>query len=345
MKALQLTGKCEFEYKDVPVPEIKANEVLIQVGACGICGSDSHAIDGSSGRRIPPIIMGHEAAGVISELGSEVDATRWKKGDRVTFDSTVYCGDCWYCRRGDINLCDDRMVLGVSCGDYHRDGAFAEYVAVPARILYAIPDDLSFEKAAMTEPVSVAVHAVNLTPMKLGDSAVVVGAGLIGLLLIQALRAAGCGKIIAVDLESDRLDLAKELGADLGIQATSEDVPGQIVAQTEGRGADHTFEVVGITPTIDTAIKSVRKGGTVTLVGNLQPVIELPLQEVVTRQINLIGSCASAGEYPECLDLMARGAIKVDRIISEVAKLEDGAEWFDRLYNKEKGLNKVILQP
>ncbi len=345
MKALQLTGKCEFEYKDVPVPEFKADEVLIEVKACGICGSDFHAIDGSSGRRIPPIIMGHEASGVISQVGEAVDASLWKKGDRVTFDSTVYCGDCWYCRQGDVNLCEDRIVLGVSCGDYRRDGAFAEYVAVPSHILYSMPDDLSFEKAAMTEPVSVVVHAVNRTPMKLGANVVVVGAGMIGLLLIQALRAAGCGKIFAIDLESDRLELAKELGADIGILADSDDIPGQIIALTENRGADHTFEAVGITPTVNTAIKSVRKGGSVTLVGNLQPVVDFPLQEVVTRQISLIGSCASAGEYPECLDLVARGAIKVDRIISEVAKLEDGAEWFNKLYNKEKGLNKVILHP
>ena len=126
--------------------------------ACGICGSDVHGMDGSTGRRIPPLIMGHEAAGEIAEVGAGVSG--WKPGDRVTFDSTIYCGRCWHCLRGEVNLCDERRVLGVSCAEYRRDGAFAEFVAVPERILYRLPDDLSFEQAAMVEAVSVAVHAV-----------------------------------------------------------------------------------------------------------------------------------------------------------------------------------------
>ncbi|MEC7907201.1 MAG: alcohol dehydrogenase catalytic domain-containing protein, partial [Verrucomicrobiota bacterium] len=179
MKALELVAEGAFDYKEVDNPVIKADEVLIRVKACGICGSDVHGMDGSSGRRIPPIIMGHEASGVIEALGNEVDSSVWKPGDRVTFDSMVYCGDCWHCRRGETNLCDNRMVLGVSCGDYRNHGAFAEFVAVPERILYKLPDSLSFEHAALTEAVSVAVHAVDLTPIKLDDSAVVVGSGMI----------------------------------------------------------------------------------------------------------------------------------------------------------------------
>ena len=345
MKALELVAESEFEYKEVDKPQIEDNEVLIRVKACGICGSDVHGMDGSSGRRIPPIIMGHEASGVIEVLGSSVDASVWKPGDRVTFDSMVYCGDCWYCRRGETNLCDNRMVLGVSCGDYRNHGAFAEFVAVPERILYKLPDSLSFEHAALTEAVSVAVHAVDLTPIKLDDSAVVVGSGMIGLLVIQALKAAGCGKVIAVDLDSERLALAKKLGASETVEADSGDVPETIRQMTEGRGADHSFEVVGIDLTLKTAIDSVRKGGTVTLVGNLKPVVEFGLQEVVTRQINLIGTCGSAGEYPACLNLIANGTIRVDEIISATVQLSEGASWFDRLYKGEKGLTKVILKP
>ncbi len=345
MKALELVAKSEFEYKEVANPEIKDDQVLIRVKACGICGSDVHGMDGSSGRRIPPIIMGHEASGVIEALGSSVDASVWKPGDRVTFDSMVYCGECWHCRRGETNLCDNRMVLGVSCADYRNHGAFAEYVAVPERILYRLPDSLSFEHAALTEAVSVAVHAVDLSPIRLDDSAVVVGSGMIGLLVIQALKAAGCGKVIAVDLDEERLALAKKLGASEIVKADSGDVPEAIRQLTEGRGADHAFEVVGMDPTLRTAIDSVRKGGTVTLVGNLKPVVDFPLQEVVTRQINLIGTCGSAGEYPACLNLIADGTIRVDEIISATVPLSEGASWFDRLYKGEKGLAKVILKP
>ena len=175
MKALVLTEYNRFEYQDVAAPEAGPGEVLIEVRACGICGSDVHGMDGSSGRRRPPIIMGHEAAGVIAAVGDGV--TEWDPGRRVTFDSTVWCGTCRYCRRGDINLCDHRMVLGVSCDDYRRHGAFAEYVSVPQQICYRLPEGLPLEHAAMVEAISVAVHAANRAPVALGDTAVVVGSG------------------------------------------------------------------------------------------------------------------------------------------------------------------------
>ena len=191
MKALVMTEYKTFSYEDVPLPEIGDDDVLIQVMACGICGSDVHGMDGSSGRRIPPIIMGHEASGVIEQLGRAV--SEWKTGERVTFDSTVVTRQDFYSQKGLPNLSDYRKVLGVSCGDYRQHGAFADYVAVPQSALYRLPDALSFEQAAMTEPVSVAFHAVNLLPSAIGDSAVVVGCGMIGLFVIQALRIKGCG--------------------------------------------------------------------------------------------------------------------------------------------------------
>jgi L-iditol 2-dehydrogenase len=166
MKALVLEAYNRLVYGDVPQPNIGPDEVLIQVKACGICGSDVHGIDGSTGRRIPPIIMGHEAAGVIQEVGVEV--TAWRPGDRVTFDSTIYCGKCCFCRAGQVNLCDNRRVLGASPGHYRQNGALAHYVAVPQRILYRLPDAVSFTQAAMLEPLSVAFHAVSLPRIHLG---------------------------------------------------------------------------------------------------------------------------------------------------------------------------------
>jgi L-iditol 2-dehydrogenase len=343
MKALLLRDYKDFVYQDLPEPKVSEDEVLIAVRACGICGSDVHGMDGSTGRRRPPIVMGHEASGVIAEVGEK--ATGWYKGDRVTFDSTIYCGSCWYCQHGAINLCDARRVLGVSCEDYRQDGAFAEYVAVPHRILYRLPDAVSFERAAMVEAVSVAVHAAGRTPISLGDTAVVVGAGMIGLLVVQALRLAGCGKIIAVDLDAERLKLAQKLGADLTLRADECDVPKEVTHCTRGRGADLAVEVVGTSPSLNSALACVRKGGAVTLVGNLKPMVELPLQTVVTRQLTLYGSCASSGEYPACLDLMARGAIDVEALISATPPLADGAMWFKRLYDREPGLMKVVLIP
>ena len=342
MKALLLKEYMKMELVDMPKPAIKPDEVLIRVKACGICGSDVHGIDGSTGRRIPPLVMGHEAAGVVTEVGPEVKHLR--EGDRVTFDSTIYCGHCFFCRQGRPNLCDNRTVLGVSIEDYRRNGAFAEYVAVPQHIVYALPDALSFDHAALIEALSIAVHAVGLTPIRLDSTAVVVGSGMIGLLVIQCLRLAGC-QVFAVDIDDAKLKLALQLGAEKVLNPKTSDVPDRIRQRTDGRGADISFEVVGATDPLSTALASVRKGGALILVGNFSPRVELPLQSVVAREIKVLGSCSSAGEYPACIDLLARGAIRVEPFISARVPLTEGVEWFDRLYRKEPNLMKVILQP
>ena len=332
-----------LEVVQVPDPVPGPGDVLVRVRACGICGSDVHGYDGHTGRRVPPLVMGHEASGTIAAAGADV--RRFRPGDRVTFDSTVYCGECHFCRRGEVNLCDRRNVLGVSCGDYRRDGAFAEFVAVPERIVYELPESLSFEQGALVESVSIAVHAVNRTPRKIGDTVVVVGAGMIGQLVVQAIRHAGCGRLIVVDLEDSKLALAARFGADLGINAAAPDLRERILEATHGRGADVAFEVVGADAPFKTAVSSLRKGGILTLIGNLSPIVELPLQQIVTREISVFGSCASSGEYPACIDLMSRGAIDVRPFMSACAPLVEGPTWFDRLYRHEPGLMKVILAP
>ncbi|MEO5913545.1 MAG: galactitol-1-phosphate 5-dehydrogenase [Luteolibacter sp.] len=343
MKALLLTAPSTFDFTEVPDPLAGPGEVLIDVKACGICGSDIHGMDGRSGRRIPPIVMGHEAAGIISALGEGV--RDWKIGDRVTFDSTEFCGECEECQRGNFNLCANRKVLGVSCGDYQRHGCFAEQVVLPTRILHRLPDSLSFEKAAFAEPVAIALHAVNLAPETFDEPAIVIGAGLIGLLVIQALKARGWKTVIAVDLDESRLALAKQLGASETFSAKQENLAAHLRSICDGDGAQVAFEVVGAAAPVDLAIRSVCKGGTVVLVGNLQPSVPMPLQEVVTRQISLKGSCACAGEYPEAIRRIEDGSIQVEPLMSASVSLGDGAEWFARLANNTEGLLKVILKP
>jgi L-iditol 2-dehydrogenase len=343
MNALLLTEYKKLEMVDMPVPEIGSDDVLVRVRACGICGSDVHGYDGSTGRRRPPLIMGHEAAGEVSAFGGNVKDL--KAGDRVTFDSTVYCGKCFFCSRGDVNLCDDRQVVGVAPVEYRRHGAFAEFVSVPRRIIYRLPDSFPFEHAALIEAVSIGVHAVSITPVKLGETAVMVGVGMIGSVTLQAAKAAGCTRIIAVDVDDIKLERAKAIGATDTLNSKNVDVKKAVLEMTNGHGADVAFESVGYSSSVATAIHAVRKGGTVTLIGNLSPDIELPLQYVVTRQIRLQGSCASCGEYPQCIDLMAKGIIKVAPLISAVAPLADGPSWFERLYNHEPNLVKVVLQP
>jgi len=327
----------------VPLPALADDEVLVRVRACGICGSDVHGYDGSTGRRIPPLVMGHEAAGEVERTGRGV--LGFDRGDRVTFDSTVWCGTCEYCARGASNLCTNRRVLGVSCGDYRRHGAFAEFVSVPDRILHRLPPAMPFEHAALIEAVSVAVHAVKRAAPRPDDTVAVIGCGMIGLLIIQVLRHRGCKRTIAIEIDERRRALAARFGASATIQPASGSVAGEVRRLTDSRGADHVFEVVGHSGTVGDAVASVRRGGTVTLVGNLAPHVDLPLQAVVTGELTLLGSCASSGEYPEAIDLVARGEIDVAPLISAVAPLAEGAAWFSRLHTPNGGLMKVILRP
>ena len=270
----------------------------------------------------------------------------WRVGNRVTFDSTISCGTCAYCRAGQVNLCDNRRVVGVAPAEYRQHGAFAEFLAVPARILYALPDALPFTQAAMIEPVSIAVHAIQRIKVAPTDTAVVVGAGMIGLFVVQALRWAGARQIIAIDLAGNRLALARELGATHTIQSDACDVAAEVFRLTEGHGADCAFEVVGVSATLNLALATLRRGGSAVLVGNLAAKVDFPLQSAVTREITLHGSCSSAGEYPLCLDLISRSIIRVEPMMSAVAPLADGATWFQRLSARDGAqYMKVILQP
>ena len=190
-------------------------------------------------------------------------------GDRVTFDSTVYCAECDFCLRGEVNLCEDRQVIGVSCGEYRRAGAFAEYIAVPEYIVYKLPPSLSFADAAMLEAVSVALHAVKLSQIEGGETALVIGAGMIGLLVLQAARAAGCSRVIVADVDATRLKMARRwVRRDAPCLRAPNSIR-EVLRLTNGRGVDVVFEAVGRSETVVTAIDCVRKGGTVTLIGNI----------------------------------------------------------------------------
>jgi 2-desacetyl-2-hydroxyethyl bacteriochlorophyllide A dehydrogenase len=343
MKALVLEKYNELVFKDVPDPEIHSTEVLVKVRACGICGSDVHGLDGSTGRRIPPMIMGHEASGVIVKTGDEVKG--WKPGDRVTFDSTVYPLNDWFTLEGRYNLSDNREVLGVSPGTYNRAGAFAEYIAIPQHILYKIPDNVTFEQAAMVEAVAVALHSLNISGIRTGDKCVVVGAGMIGTFILKLLKLSGASKVFAIDINANRLVQAQKAGADSTFLSTESGLAEKIAEMTNGRGADISFEAVGRSESVNIAVDTLRKGGTAVLVGNVSPKVDFPLQKVVTRELKVFGSCAIRGEYEVVLNLLETGKISVDDQISAIAPLSEGAEWFNKLYKKEEELNKVILIP
>jgi (R,R)-butanediol dehydrogenase/meso-butanediol dehydrogenase/diacetyl reductase/L-iditol 2-dehydrogenase len=244
-----------------------------------------------------------------------------------------------------VNLCEDRRVLGVSTGEWRRDGAFAEYLVIPQRILFKLPEGLDFVRASLAEPCAVAAHAVAISPLEKGESVAVIGTGLIGLLLVSILRASGAGRIFAFDTQPDRRVSALAFGADIALDPVDPASIASLRELTDGRGVDRAFEAVGATSPIRTAIALTRKGGSVTLIGNASPAVDLPLQELVTRQIALLGSCAVAGEYGRVLSLMESGGLDPLPLVSAVVPLSEGATWFDRLYAREAGLLKVVLEP
>jgi L-iditol 2-dehydrogenase len=343
MKALNLRAINELAIEEWPTPNLEPNEVLVRVAACGICGSDVHGVDGSTGRRVPPIIMGNEAAGQIVACGAAV--TGWQTGDRVTFGCVIHCAACFYCRRGELELCENRRWLGVSIPGFRKHGAFAEYVAVPQQILFRIPQELTYERAAMMEPLTIAAHALARTQLALYDTVVVVGTGMIGLLVVQLVKLSGASRIVAVDIDDRRLELASHFGATDLLRSHRDDVPAAVRALTGGRGADVTFEVVGTGATVALAIACTRKGGSLTLIGNLAPTIEVPLQEIVLGELTLRGTTNASTEWDACLQMLSCGAVNVDALVSAVAPLAEGVEWFDRLRRAEPGLMKVILRP
>lgn len=342
MKALVLTGPRQFSYQEVETPLPGPGEVRIHIRVCAVCGSDVHGIDGSTGRRRPPVIMGHEASGVIDAVGEGV--TEWKKGDRVTFDSTIYCGKCDMCRAGHVNLCANRRVLGISCAEYRQNGAFAEYVCVPERILYRLPDEVSFLSASMVEPLSIACHAALRAPITRGSTVLVAGVGTIGMLVVQVVKSMGAGLIIAADIDEKRLNMSLTCGADEAVNSREPGALEKILDLTGGRGVDFAFDATGISATVNLCARAGALNAHIVLIGNVAPSVDFPLQIAVTRQQTFHGSCASAGEYPKCLELIASGDIDAASLVSKVVPLEEGGEWINRVYDREPGLYKIALE-
>ncbi len=343
MKALLYTEPYTLAYTDVPDPTIGADDVLIRVKACGICGSDVQGYTGKTGRRLPPLIMGHEAAGLVEKAGANV--ADFKPGDRVCFDSTVYCNACPACRQGLFNRCVHRQVLGVSVPEFKRHGALAQFIAVPHWIVARLPDDMSFVQAALLEPASIGTHAANRRPIGESDTTVVIGAGTIGLFILQAAKLRGAKRTVACDLNDFRLDLARQVGADVCINSQDRPLKEAIGELTEGRGAEITFEAVGFAETFGQAISITKTGGSVVAVGNLAKQTEFNLQELVSRELTFTGSYASSGEFRTCIDLIASGRMDVGPLVSEVLPLEDGPSAFKRLLDGKENLLKIVLEP
>jgi len=343
VKALLYTAPYRIEYTDVPEPTPAGGEVLVRVMACGICGSDAKGYTGKTGRRKPPLIMGHEASGVVERAAPDVSSLR--EGERVALNPVIYCRRCSFCKEGKFNICEKRKVLGVSVGSFRLNGAMAEKVSIPSWQVHRIPEGITFEQATLLEPASVALHAVRLTPFREGATVVVIGAGVIGLFVIQAAKLKGAGKIIAVDLSAKRLEVARALGADHTLNPQGCNIEKEIKRLTRGKMAEATFEAVGTARTFRQAIDVTRSGGDATFIGNAEESGEINFQTIVTREIRIQGVYGNCGEYGECIELVDSGKIKTEPLISRVMPLSEGARAFEELQEGKEELLKIVLVP
>lgn len=326
MKALLLSAIGELRVVDAPPPDIEGpDDVLLRVRSVGVCGSDLHGYLGHSGRRQPPLIMGHEAAGEVVEVGSEVSDL--SPGDRVAVQPVSFCGRCAQCLAGNRSLCEQRLIMGMNA-----PGAYAEYVTWPATNLVPLPPQLTHEGGALAEPLSIAVHAVGLAHIRPGDSAFVVGAGPIGLLTVAVLKQSSADRIIVSDLSDARLEEARTLGADVTINPRTEDLEEAVADLTGGSGVDVAVEAVGLSATAQQTLEVVRNKGTVVWIGNNQRMIEVDMQAIVTRELTVLGAYGmSSLEFERSLQMLADGLIPYEQIISRRATLEEGPHLFDEL--------------
>ena len=347
MRAVQLFAPGDLRCIDVEKPRIESmKDVIVKVKVCGVCGSDLMRVM-VKGAYKHPITIGHEFSGIVEDTGT--NEAGLNPGDRVTVTPLVPCGKCDYCKIGQHVLCDDYSYYGSRI-----NGAMAEYIKVDADNVIKIPLNVDFESAAMTDPVAVALHAVRKTKIEPGQNAAVFGLGAIGLLAVQWLRYSGCSTIFAIDIFNEKLELAEKLGADVCINAKSENVLEVIKNKTNKRGLDIVIELAGSKISQIQAIDSVRKLGRVVLCGISYDDLVIPnavLSKILRSEIEITGawnsliSALPVNEWESSLNFMNSGKIKCNPIISHRFRLEQCMEAFDMMFNKKEVFNKVLFKP
>lgn len=341
MKALVIEAEDKFTYKDVPVPEIKDDEVLVKVRACGICGSDIPRVM-NKGVHFYPIIVGHEFAGDVVKIGSSVKNVGI--GQRVTAAPLIPCSACPECQKGNPAMCTHYSFIGS-----RQDGAMAEYVAVPARNLVPIADSVSYEQGAAIEPITVALHGIERAGvMEGGKSALVYGCGTIGMLTIQCLKAKGIERVYAIDIDEHKLKIAKKLGAYEIINSSKVDVAEYF---KEHGKVDFAFETAGVNFLQAQIIELVNKHGKVVYIGTAHGDVKLPansFEQILRSEIFVTGSWMSysapfpGSEWTAAAEYLAAGKIKTEELISHRFKLSDGIKAFETLTDRKSGAIKVM---
>lgn len=335
MKALVYTAPNHVEVQDISEPVPGTGEVLVEVSASGVCGSDVHGFQGRSRIRVPPLVMGHEFTGRVRALGAEVAGL--SIGQRVVIQPVLSCGHCIYCRNGHTNVCPNRRLIGA-----HEPGAFAQYVKVPVRLVYPLPDSLSDIDGSLVEPLANAIHMLDLAPTETYRDVVILGAGTIGLLAIALARFNGARHVIATDVDQQKLGIAARLGADLTLDARREDTTGWILDATGG-GAGLIIDTAGLTATRQQAIAVAAPGATIVLLGLADATSDLSVLDVINREISVRGSYSCTDrEFRASIELMADPRIDAGSWV-ETTALEEGPQSFERLASHTPGLVKVVF--
>ncbi|WP_298852768.1 alcohol dehydrogenase catalytic domain-containing protein [uncultured Ruegeria sp.] len=338
MKAAVLVKPGQFEVQDVPRPEPGRDEVLVRILRVGICGTDIHIFNGHYAAENLPMVPGHEFTGTIAALGEDV--TGLSLGAPVVVDMNIGCGTCFWCRRNEILNCPEMQQTGIT-----MDGAFAEYISVPARLVIRAPDDVSAEILALTEPLACVVRCARKANITFGQSVVVLGAGPIGNLHVQLLRTIGAAPIIVADLSDDRVNMALEAGADVGVTdpATLEEA---VLKHTDGRGADVVIESVGLPVLYQQAIRLIRKGGHIAAFGITSAGETLPVDilQVILQENSIKGSVAGMGQdMHDALTLLTHGRIRTDRFTGASYALEQIQDAFDSFADRPGDLKTQIV--
>ena len=337
MRALVYHGPKNMKIEQRPVPQPEAGQVRIRTAYAGICGSDVHGWLGITGRRTPPMVMGHEFSGVISALGEGV--TDWKVGDRVTVHPMMSCGKCSYCAQGLTNLCTDRKLMGTMT----YDGAFVDEFCVPAENLCALPENVSLEVGALIEPFAVAYRGILHAGSVKGKTVMICGAGTIGLMALKVCKLLEAERVIVVDLSNDRLALARKHGADVTINGT-EDIHAILTAAGLRDQIDVAVEAVGVTPTAQQTVAFVKTRGTIIWIGNNAPTVTVNMQSIVTRELQIFGSYIyTDADFRECVQMLSEKPQDFSGIISQVISVEQAQDVFEELSRGATAKIKVLV--
>lgn len=336
MKAAVYYGKHNLKVTDVEVPPVKGKQVKVRIKYCGVCGTDFHIYNGDSGAATvtPPVIIGHEFSGVVEETGPEV--TSVKVGDKVSVDPNDMCGECYFCRNGQAHFCRKYTGYGTTA-----NGGFAEYVVVPEKQVYKLPENLPLQTAALVETVSCCVHGIDLCSIKAGQNVLIIGCGPIGIIMLQLAKAAGAGKVIVSEIVKEKRDLALKYGANIAVDPVHEDI--NAVLKDNVENLDCVIECAGTIRTMEQAVNLAGKGATVMLFGLTSPedVLQIKPHDIFQKELDIRASFINPYTFSRAINILATGKVKTDGIIADIIPLDEINKVFEDSSYRSRG--KILI--